>query len=678
MSGVAGGSRINKEDVERTFNSYYSNILKNIPGFKKATLTGSVKARSKSDYGDLDVAVFFEGDDKKEVKQRIIDYISNKPDSLIVPFKSPKYAGKKYYNSGEIITVLYPIQNFKDEYIQIDNIIALSPEELDYKESFLDLPAEQQGLLLGLAKAILLEEEPLKVFERLGITDLPELKEGEEFEFNLSSGKLTLRIVKLEDFKEVGRKEVWSTTEWSKVKDLFKNFKIDGTFDQLLSSLNRKLKNPRSRKRIAGTFKSMVSVKSGEVGTPKGDAKTSAISKVDQILAENVNGEVVALYAGGFKPPHVGHFNNAKFLLDQADKLVVFIGKKIRPGEVITPEQSQEMWKIYSSYLNKPVEILIGDVTPVKSLYDWTDNNQDKYSKIIVGYSPGEKSRYAYFTKNKDKYSRVYLVEFKITTDETDEKLSATSIRSNQEYFKSLKWTPNLSNEDKNKVLSIFKKGLDTQEIVEKMKKDVKNVLFEMFKSTEKTSKTTKKIISEGSSGTPLTATAVQPSKDRNKLVRLYNHLRNVLYEPDYNIEFNQESINITLKRDRPSSFDYTPYMSSLLEYMIDQGYKITPLPEVKIRKDLAESVDFFGKTAYYDPTSRTVVLYCLNRHPKDVMRSFSHEMIHHMQNLENRLSNINTQNVNEDDNLMKLEEEAMLLGNKIFRSWEDKLKNER
>lgn len=676
MSGVAGGSRITTQDVEKTYDSYYNKILKNIPGFKKSTLTGSVKARSKSDYGDLDIAVFFEGDDKKEVKQRIIDYVSKQPDSVIVPFKSEKYAGKKYYNSGEIISILYPIQNSKDEFIQIDNIIALSSEELGYKESFLDLPAEVQGLLLGLAKSILLEEDPSEVFKRLGIKNIPKLEDGEEFEFNLSSGKLTLRVVKLDNFKEIGRKEIWSTTDWSKVRDLFKNYKIDGTFDELLSSLDKRLKNPRSRNRIVGTFKSMVTVKSGEVSTPKGDAKTSAISKVDQILTENTTGEVVALYAGGFKPPHIGHFNNAKFLLDRADKLIIFIGKKIRPGEVITPEQSLEMWKIYSSYINKPVEVFIGDVSPVKSLYDWVDNNQDKYSKVVVGYSPGEEPRYAYFIKNKDKYAKVDLIVFNITTDETDEKLSATSIRNDQNYFKSLKWTPKISDNDKLKILSIFKKGLETSEIIERMKKDVRDVLSEMFGNPKASKRLNKALPKEGSSGIPLPVTGVQSSSDRSKLLYLFNYLSNLIYKPSYNIDFDQDRIVITLKDKSAISYDYTPYMSSLLEYMINKGLKITPLPDIKLRKDLNESSNFFGRTAYYDPDKKEVVLYIMGRHPKDVMRSFSHEMIHHMQNLEGRLNSFSTTNVNEDDELMKIEEEAILEGNKIFRSWEDSKKN--
>ena len=102
----------------------------------------------------------------------------------------------------------------------------------------------------------------------------------------------------------------------------------------------------------------------------------------------------------------------------------------------------------------------------------------------------------------------------------------------------------------------------------------------------------------------------------------------------------------------------------------------ITPLPEIKLKKDLAESLNFFGKTAYYDPTNLEVVLYTHGRHPKDVVRSFAHEMIHHIQNLENRLEGITTTNTAEDGNLQELEKEAYLQGNIIFREWEDTVKN--
>ena len=117
-------------------------------------------------------------------------------------------------------------------------------------------------------------------------------------------------------------------------------------------------------------------------------------------------------------------------------------------------------------------------------------------------------------------------------------------------------------------------------------------------------------------------------------------------------------------------------YIASLTEYMIDQGMNIVPLPEVLIRKDEINASNFFGRTAYYDPNAKEIVIYTTGRHDKDIVRSFSHEMIHHMQNLDGTLHNISTQNTNEDGKLLELEKEAYLLGNITFRNWEDNLKN--
>ncbi len=118
-------------------------------------------------------------------------------------------------------------------------------------------------------------------------------------------------------------------------------------------------------------------------------------------------------------------------------------------------------------------------------------------------------------------------------------------------------------------------------------------------------------------------------------------------------------------------------YIGSLLEYMLDQNMNITPLPEIVTIKDKINAANFFGRTAYYSPSDKKVALYTYNRHPKDIVRSCAHEMIHHMQNLEGRLKNITTTNTNEDENLEELEKEAYLLGNITFRNWEDSLKNE-
>jgi len=113
------------------------------------------------------------------------------------------------------------------------------------------------------------------------------------------------------------------------------------------------------------------------------------------------------------------------------------------------------------------------------------------------------------------------------------------------------------------------------------------------------------------------------------------------------------------------------PFIKTLTQFM-DENIDIRPLPKVKFVDDETNASKVLGKTAYYDPQNCAITLYITDRHPKDILRSFAHEMIHHMQNMQGRLGNISTQNVNQDDNLKGLEEEAYQLGNIMLRSWEN------
>jgi len=122
-------------------------------------------------------------------------------------------------------------------------------------------------------------------------------------------------------------------------------------------------------------------------------------------------------------------------------------------------------------------------------------------------------------------------------------------------------------------------------------------------------------------------------------------------------------------------SIDILPKLAELTQHMIDKGYNIEPLPGLElIDDDVTNAEDFFGKTAYYEPNTQTIVLYTHGRHPKDIARSFAHEMIHHIQNLEGRLGDITTTNTQEDDYLNDLEAEANLKGTMTFRNWTDSL----
>jgi hypothetical protein len=222
-----------------------------------------------------------------------------------------------------------------------------------------------------------------------------------------------------------------------------------------------------------------------------------------------------------------------------------------------------------------------------------------------------------------------------------------------------------VSSEEILKILNMLKSTI----VSEQMKEKLQDVLEEIFVAEEETIKE--------SSGTPVSPQSMIRSKDKAHLITLYKRIQGQIGSENVKVKFMQDHIRITVEDEYSSpSFDYTPFMGSILEYMLDQKMSITPLPEIKLKRDLGEAASVFGRTAYYNPEIKEVVLYTEGRHPKDVLRSFTHEMVHHIQNIEGRLKTYGTTNTNEDEDLVEIEKEAYTLGNITFRNWEDGIKN--
>jgi hypothetical protein len=138
---------------------------------------------------------------------------------------------------------------------------------------------------------------------------------------------------------------------------------------------------------------------------------------------------------------------------------------------------------------------------------------------------------------------------------------------------------------------------------------------------------------------------------------------------------YNIVSKSLLKEHSMGNSIDLKSQIDRLTQHMIDKGYNIEPLPALEfIDDDITNAEKFLGKTAYYDPINKSITLYTHGRHPKDIARSYAHEMIHHIQNLEGRLGNITTTNTQEDDKLNDLEAEANLKGTMTFRNWTDGL----
>ena len=99
-------------------------------------------------------------------------------------------------------------------------------------------------------------------------------------------------------------------------------------------------------------------------------------------------------------------------------------------------------------------------------------------------------------------------------------------------------------------------------------------------------------------------------------------------------------------------------------------------------KPDFRNAQNPLGKTAYYDPESLSITIYTANRHPKDILRSFSHELVHHAQNCrgefnEDRMSGeIGEGYAQKNEHLREMEREAYERGNLCFRDWEDAVKS--
>ena len=90
---------------------------------------------------------------------------------------------------------------------------------------------------------------------------------------------------------------------------------------------------------------------------------------------------------------------------------------------------------------------------------------------------------------------------------------------------------------------------------------------------------------------------------------------------------------------------------------------------------DPQNSSQVLGKTAFYDPNNFSVTIYTDRRHPKDIMRSLSHELVHHSQNCRGAFDQKPAYGegyFHQDEYMREMEREAYEKGNMCFRSWEE------
>jgi hypothetical protein len=135
---------------------------------------------------------------------------------------------------------------------------------------------------------------------------------------------------------------------------------------------------------------------------------------------------------------------------------------------------------------------------------------------------------------------------------------------------------------------------------------------------------------------------------------------------------------NSTEKKAEVGGCDIMPYLLSLCKFMNENGCKLEPYPHISLSEQDTYKSDPLGKTAWYNPDTKSITLIAAGRHPKDVLRSAAHELVHHSQNLAGKMKDEDRDKLTDpayaqkNKNLMKLEADAYLRGNMLMRKWED------
>jgi cytidyltransferase-like protein len=101
--------------------------------------------------------------------------------------------------------------------------------------------------------------------------------------------------------------------------------------------------------------------------------------------------QTIAIFPGAFKPPHKGHVEVVKKLLQNADQVVVLVSPKTREG--VTADESVAVWDLYKEIiLDNNVEIRVALENPVRETYNLVKDNPD--TNFIVAFGKGEADRF--------------------------------------------------------------------------------------------------------------------------------------------------------------------------------------------------------------------------------------------------------------------------------------------
>ena len=398
----------------------------------------------------------------------------------------------------------------------------------------------------------------------------------------------------------------------------------------------------------------------------------------------------VSIYPGAFKPPHKGHVETAlRSIDDKTNKAIIFMSTKER--EDVDVEEAKQVWDLYKANIPEleKVEIHLTP-TPVKAVYDYAKDNPTHDIRAVFG--KGEEERFKSLL-DKEKYPHVEVFDAGTVGD-----FSATILRQairDKDLETIRDYIPYLINVDD--FLNIFEmnEGLYPRYDYRKVKQvrykasDVHTNDPDKLEEDDPKKGTGKKPKGSGR--------RLYTDEDPTDTVKVKFSTRQDIVDTLSKTSFKNKSharqsqvINLIHQRVRAalgrtkdplkkaklkSAFEYIKKRKEASKRKTQRMKKEDKyLQEARYSKFLNESYDdskakiidrfmdyatdylsidrpkikLINQDGYtqqhrsfggYSPSDKKVMVVVYNRNMADILRTLAHELVHHMQNLDNRLN---------------------------------------
>jgi cytidyltransferase-like protein len=371
--------------------------------------------------------------------------------------------------------------------------------------------------------------------------------------------------------------------------------------------------------------------------------------------------QTIAVFPGAFKPPHRGHFEVVKKLLQNADQVVILVSPKTREG--VTADESVAVWELYKTLLDNNVEIRVALENPVRETYDLVKNNPD--TNFIVAFGKGE----------ADRFKRMAYPNVKVFDAGTVDAVNATGLRNAIQSNNAdaiAQFIPdgiNLTDfantigkklppaEDKGEEVTIQEKlyqNVDDayQSIVDKARHEIEIV-------ADKFNVPIPDVLYAFVAGNMIVLSKDILDKLENKEENSDGEIPLILnYDKDkYHLVKGGQTLRkagkiakvlmATLNLGQPKQTKLmegklneseTATIGEFVKYAVKNLGIQNPPRNLSLSYDTAKAKEMrsFG---YFDPNSNKIWVYCGNRNMGDILRTLAHELVHRKQDEDGRIS---------------------------------------